>query len=214
MKLELKILVEVSNKDWQKSEIEFIKHYKRFCKLTNTTEGGECGPTDLETRKKISNSLKKSQKGKKLSESHKLKISRAMIGNKILWGDKISKGLKKFNQTEKGKTIIKNKIDKMKLLNTGKKLSEGHKNKISKALFEFYKNNIHYCTGKTGKLCSNSKKIIQISKDTNKSIKTWDSQRDAAKELGLHQALISKCCLGHRGTTGGFKWKYAGDEVC
>lgn len=40
-------------------------------------------------------------------------------------------------------------------------------------------------------------------------VKTWASATDAARELGLDQSGISKCCNEKRKTTGGFKWQYA-----
>ena len=39
-------------------------------------------------------------------------------------------------------------------------------------------------------------------------VKTWSSEREAAKELGIHQANISKCCKGELNKTGGFRWRH------
>lgn len=37
----------------------------------------------------------------------------------------------------------------------------------------------------------------------------FKSQTEAAKELGLDQSSIAKCCKGKYKTTGGYHWKYA-----
>lgn len=53
------------------------------------------------------------------------------------------------------------------------------------------------------------KKIEQYSKD-GKFIKMYDSIKDAANEIKIHPAGISKCASGVNGqpTAGGFIWKY------
>ena len=38
--------------------------------------------------------------------------------------------------------------------------------------------------------------------------KTFDSSHAAARELGLHQSSINRCCNGKLKTTGGFHWRY------
>lgn len=46
-------------------------------------------------------------------------------------------------------------------------------------------------------------------------IKEWYSMNEAARQLGLIQQNISRCCYGKRNTVGGFKWKFhkkEGDE--
>ena len=42
--------------------------------------------------------------------------------------------------------------------------------------------------------------------------KTFTSVSDVARELNLHQSLISHCCAGKRKTTGGFIWKFTEKE--
>jgi len=55
----------------------------------------------------------------------------------------------------------------------------------------------------------NYKKICQYSKD-GKFIKIYDSIKQAAEKIKIHQAGISKCASGVKGqpTAGGFIWKY------
>lgn len=38
--------------------------------------------------------------------------------------------------------------------------------------------------------------------------KTFDGARIAARELGLDQSHITKCCKGKQKTTGGYHWRY------
>lgn len=49
--------------------------------------------------------------------------------------------------------------------------------------------------------------VVQMSL-TGEVIKVWDKQSVAARELGLWQQNISKCCNGVYAQTGGYKWKY------
>jgi hypothetical protein len=58
----------------------------------------------------------------------------------------------------------------------------------------------------------NYKEIHQYSKN-GKYIKTFDSIKQAAEEIKIHQGGISKCASGVKGqpTAGGFIWKYEKD---
>ena len=40
-------------------------------------------------------------------------------------------------------------------------------------------------------------------------VKTWESAKDAAKELEIQASSISSCCKGKRHTAGGFIWRFA-----
>jgi len=75
----------------------------------------------------------------------------------------------------------------------GKKLTEEHKNKISKS--------------NTGVNNSNSKKVFQY--DLNlKLIRTWNSVGEVCKLLKLSVGNVSSVCIGKRRTAYGFIWKY------
>lgn len=41
--------------------------------------------------------------------------------------------------------------------------------------------------------------------------RTFDGAHAAARELGLHQSSVSRCCTGERKTTGGFHFRYANE---
>ena len=72
------------------------------------------------------------------------------------------------------------------------------------------KTNINWGTGIERRAKQQEKAVYQLSLD-GEMIKKFDSVTKAAKELNLHHAAISKCCLNrpHHITHGGFKWKYA-----
>ena len=77
----------------------------------------------------------------------------------------------------------------------GKKLSEEHKKKLSEAK----KTNKHDC-----------KKVSQYTKD-GIYLRTWESTREAERELHINHTSISLCCKGYpkHKTAGGFVWHYA-----
>ena len=57
----------------------------------------------------------------------------------------------------------------------------------------------------------NIKTVIQYDLQGN-YIKTWDSIKEAKKQLNISNH-ISECCKGKRKTAGGFVWKYGkGDD--
>lgn len=62
-----------------------------------------------------------------------------------------------------------------------------------------------------GKDSALSKQVAQYDKDMN-LIKIWDCVREAAREIGLSHANISKCCSGRYKTSGGFIWRYIDAE--
>lgn len=54
------------------------------------------------------------------------------------------------------------------------------------------------------------KPIIQFDMD-DRVIKLWDCAKNAAVELGIDNASISKCCKGKLKSSGGYIWKYLDD---
>lgn len=53
--------------------------------------------------------------------------------------------------------------------------------------------------------------VIAIAEDG--SVMEFESQREAAQQLGIQQPNIHKCLTGERKTAGGYKWEYATREV-
>jgi len=54
------------------------------------------------------------------------------------------------------------------------------------------------------------RQILQICKETEKVIATYDSITTVVKKFGFHQGNISSCCAGKRNEANGYKWQYAG----
>lgn len=81
----------------------------------------------------------------------------------------------------------------------------------SENIIHAYKNNLRKAPqpwkNKKGKMCPNSKAIIQYNLENNK-IREWDSVMDASRELKINFSNIGAVCRGERNTAGGFKWKY------
>lgn len=103
----------------------------------------------------------------------------------------------------------------------GKKLTEEHKTKISKALKGKVSgaNNGFYGHHRTKKEIENiiksvkekkSKQVCQLTLD-GKLIAIWPSASEAARTLKLSQGNISAVCRGERNNCGGYGWMYKKD---
>ena len=222
----LEILDEVKQSEWEYWEKYWITQFKNWgFKLTNSTDGGDCGPTFFgdenpskrpEVRKKIS----EANKGRKVSEETKEKLSKYRGENhhgfgKLAWnsGVKYSEKLKnKLSELQRGennnfygKKHSEKTKEKLRLINTGKILSEEHKRKISKSgtgkhrgqKSEEHKKKISQ---------AKSKPILQFDLDGN-FLKEWSSAIEASKKYGSRVG-ISNCCLEKVKTSRGYIWKF------
>lgn len=54
---------------------------------------------------------------------------------------------------------------------------------------------------------SHQKPILQFDKN-GLYLREWSSATKASERLNIPQGNICKCCLGHRGSAGGYIWKY------
>lgn len=90
-----------------------------------------------------------------------------------------------------------------KIAQTGKRLSEETKKKIS----DNNKGRKCYWEGKISKEHPNSKPIIQFSLNGD-LIKKWECFNDVKRELGIHHSNIIKVINGARNQTGNSKWEY------
>jgi hypothetical protein len=151
--------------------------------LCNLTEGGNGGNTynNLNEEQLKIISLKKSasmigkNKGKTLKKETKQRISNSLKG--------------------------KNRPKHSELMK-GRKLTESHKNAISKSGKERYKNS-------PSKL---KKKVAQYNKE-GELIKVWDSLTEAKKGNGISShSNIGACCNGKRKTSNKYKWKWYNDN--
>ena len=55
---------------------------------------------------------------------------------------------------------------------------------------------------------ANSKKVLQFTK-SGEFIKEWPSINEAARQLGIAQGSICRCCNGKLKSAGGYVWEYA-----
>lgn len=85
-------------------------------------------------------------------------------------------------------------------------LTVNHKNEITT---DNCLDNLEYMSNYNNIRYSQAKKVKQYTID-GKYIKTWNAIVDAQKSLNIGH--ISQCCSGKRKTSGGFIWKYEGDE--
>ena len=87
-------------------------------------------------------------------------------------------------------------------------MKENQNNPLTrKHMSESNKGEKSHMWGRRGKLCWNSKPVVQM--DLNgKVIKVWDSVADIGREWGINPTHISACCRGERNTSNGYKWKY------
>lgn len=101
---DLLILEECDYNVWEEREIFWIKHYREIGKnLTNSTEGGRCPrhiPEEVILKRSLALKGKKAwNKGKKLSDDHKLKLSIANKNNQKLIKSKT--GTKHSDETKR-----------------------------------------------------------------------------------------------------------------
>jgi hypothetical protein len=48
---------------------------------------------------------------------------------------------------------------------------------------------------------------------SGKTIQTYPSIREAARNLAINNGQISNCCIGNKSTAGGFMWRYANEQA-
>lgn len=131
--------------------------------------------------------LSKINKGKTISEAHRLAISKANSENL------------------KGKKLSNSHVDAIRKVRTGWKLSEETKNKIrqkaigrdkGKTLSDSTKKKIGSALGKA---------VYQYSLD-NVFIKCFESASEVERILKINKSSVASCCRNKRITAGKFKW--------
>jgi len=185
----------ISYENAKKIEIELIKKYGRIDNgtgiLSNMTNGGDHRLFSLDTKNKISNSLK----GKKQTEETKIKRIKKL---KEIWSNPALIELKR-KQT---KDLIQRGILKTRLgiaSPNKNKPFPGDKIKLSDSLKKYYQSNeIH------------NKKHISVAKfdiDGN-FIKKYDSHHEAAKDINGFAKRILDVCNCKLKSHKNYKWKY------
>ncbi len=72
-----------------------------------------------------------------------------------------------------------------------------------------------WCRGKFGAEHHRSIAIVQLTLN-GQFIRKWGAAIEAARELGITNSSINKCCRGKQKSAGGYKWMYLSDwlKVC
>lgn len=179
-----------------KTEEELIEQEKFFImlykangyKLYNLTNGGE-GTIGYKQSKETIEKIRKSNTGRKHSAQTKIKISQIQkeLKSSLEYRNLTSKRVKKDwdNKERRINTSIKSK---------NRWLNEEYRKKMS--------------IDKRGKNHFAAKPVMQLSLN-GILLNTFESGREAARILNLHQASINRCCKGLIKTSGKFIWKYA-----
>lgn len=183
-----------------------------------------------ETKKRISDSLigNKRAKGMHHSEESRQKISDSLIGNQRAKGNVLSdETRRKMSESHKGRVVSAETREKLSEVNKGHKVSEETRRKISEAnRGRSHKGHV-YSDDSKRKMSESRKKYFADNPDAAEKIakrlkipvdmlttdgvyvRTFDSAKDATKELGIDNSSIIKVCKGKASTAGGYKWRYS-----
>ena len=151
--------------------------------------------------------------GKHMSEEQKIKIRKTMIGEKYS-----SDRCKNMSMARTGKYIGSQNH------NFGKEVTKERRKLQSKAMvgrFDGEKNPFYgkehsmetklkmseTRKGRTGELCPNSIRIVQLTKQ-GEFIKEFCALQEAFRQTGIWTSNIGNCIKGKLKTAGGYKWMY------
>lgn len=121
--------------------------------------------------------------------------------NEGQYGYNITKG----GDGSNGRIFTKEERARLSESHKGYKASEETKQKMSEAHNRFYANNPEICK----KWQANRKIAVDMLDMDGNYIKTFQSAKDAAKEIGTSPSSITKCCKGKKGSHHNLKWRYA-----
>lgn len=182
----------LSEKEAKHMEILLIALYKTNCSKYknpsygyNLTDGGD-GAMGRQLSDETRNKMSESAKNRFLSQDERKKISNALIG--LMVGDKNPMcGIHRFGADNPN--YGNHKLAGENNPNYGKHHSEETKKKIQ-----------------SGQKC---KQVMCV-----ETGEIYCSIREAARQTGLNQSHISKCCRGIKGyqTVGGLHWKFVIEE--
>lgn len=165
----------------------------------NINKGGITGDRmSNDTKKKLSDI----NRGKKLSQETKDKISMAFTGEKHPFYGK--------HHTEESRKKMSLRKSGCNHPNYGRHLSRDIRQKISsahkgikhsqKTIQKIYGANNH-----------SARPVVALDKVTNVVVYMFDCIRDAERSTGIIGSNITACCRGKRKTAGGYVWKYKED---
>lgn len=191
-----KLLCICFDEDTNKYEEEYINRYKTlYPNGYNMIEGGKSRKFTPILRQILSEKLsgeKHPMYGKHLSEETKQKLREKNIGkNNVNYGKKLTKEEKEHLS----------RLAKDRFKNNNNQHTSLVKEKISKSLFNYYKNNAIEN--------KNNKKVQQYDLNNN-LIKTFNSMSEAAREMNVAQISISRASDANNSkynTCKGFIWR-------
>lgn len=169
-------------------EIELIAFYKSNQRAFgyNIEAGGFRPPNSSETRRR----LKKSHRGRRLSEEHRRGISEGLRGREVS-----EETRQKLRDKNRGKTMS---------LESRMKMSESHKGlqPSPETVAKWRESNKARMTP-----------VEQVDITTNLVVCRFDSTMDAFRNTGIDSSSISACCHGKRKTAGGYKWRFPAETI-
>lgn len=172
------LLVEtVTSENWKDRERFWIDHFRKTkCKLTNSCDGGEgtLNPSD-DVREKIA----AAQRGKKISEHHRLRIKAAQTGRIVT--DETRSRMRAAQINRPSRSHSREARAKIALGQLGKKKTAEHRQKISAARM-----GISLSTETRSKISESKRKPL---KDTETGV-IYDCYRSSALALGVSESTI------------------------
>ena len=202
----------LNQNDWEPLETFWIEQFRQWgFDVQNKRMKGGSGPSfhTQEIRDKIS----EGNKGKKVSQETRDKMSKYAKNRSQEHIDKISTGNKgkiisqetkdRISKIHKYKQISQEIKDKISQSSKGKKHTQESRNKISqsskgKIFSQEHRNKISL---------ARQKSILQYDLEGN-FIKEWPSILSASKELKINNTSISKACKGEIKSLDKFRWRY------
>lgn len=196
----------------------------------NCTKGGD-GISGYKCSEEQRKKMSERQKGYKASDETKEKMRNIMIGREFTdeWKQKISEShmgdknptAKSVVQLNANYELIKEflcgryaeqelgiNVAHISAVCLGKERSAGGYVFMFKDVYEEQKGNL---IDKCIQISPYRKQVVQLSLD-NEYVKTYNSIKEASRELGLDDSSISNVCKGKKQKTcGGYKWMYKED---
>lgn len=216
----IELIEECEDDKWVEREMYWINHYGKTCNLLNYTEGGEVG------NKKNHNvgKLIESRIGSKLSEEHKLAISRANKGKEksvrmreLLRQSRLGKKAseetrRRLSEAHKGQIRTPEAIEKARLKLIGKKKTEETKRKISESHKGKKNSKVHNENTRKAIIKLQGRPVLQYTLDGN-FLREWEASSVAADYYKVDRSSLMRCCQGKFKSSCGYKWKYKNEDI-
>ena len=219
------ILVYCLNIDMNYYEHKYIEEYKSFGEGGyNLTSGGDFDCIQSEESRKKNSDSKLGEKnpmfGKTHDENARNRIGAAQLGinnshaRKVIQMDLKGVFIKQFDSIADAKRMLNIPSAKIFSCCQNPKTPTGRLKTSCGFTWKYVdiieRNNQKYKNKSTVKFIK--RKVIQM--DLNGTfIQQFDSIADARRSINKLDADISRCCVGQRNTSAGFKWRYA-DQIC